>query len=62
MIKIEKEYNATSFFSDDKSSSWDRNHSKVFKFSIFGLTIFKRIQKMNVDWEECDTKKIGFKG
>jgi hypothetical protein len=62
MIKIEKEYKATSFFSDDKSNSWDRTHTKVFKVSIFGLTIFKRTQTLDCDWEEVETKKVGFKG
>lgn len=61
MIKIEKDYTATAFFSEDKSSTWDSKRNKIFKLSIFGLTIFKRNETLDIDYGQMTAKKLGFK-
>ena len=61
MIKVEKHYKATALFNDDKNTTWDSFRNKSFKVSIFGLTIFKRTENLDIDYMNIETKKVGFK-
>ena len=62
MIKIEKAYKGKSFFNDDMSTSWDKEREKSFKISIFGLSLFKRTESLNIEYDvETKNKKVGFK-
>ena len=61
MLKIEKDYNAIAFFNDNKDTTWDSFREKIFKVSVFGLTLFKRTENLNIDYSKVETKKLGFK-
>lgn len=61
MLKIEKEYKATAFFNESKDTTWDSLRDKTYKVSLFGLTIFKRVENLNIDYSELEPKKLGFK-
>jgi|WetSurMetagenome_2_1015567.scaffolds.fasta_scaffold683614_2 hypothetical protein len=62
MIKIEKDYNGSSLFTADRSTSWDKDRTKSFKVSLFGLTLFKKTESLHIDFEDVDSKKLmGFK-
>lgn len=61
MLKIEKDYKATAFFNENKDTTWDSFRNKIYRVSLFGLTIFKRTENLNIDYNEMEVKKLGFK-
>ena len=61
MIKIEKSHIAKSFFNEEMSSSWDKQRSRSFKVSLFGLSLFKRTESLDIEYDDIKNKKMGFK-
>lgn len=61
MIKIEKHYKADAIFTESQDTTWDRQREKVFKVSVFGITLFKKTENVNINYENVETKKLGFR-
>ena len=61
MIKIEKDYKAEAIFTEGQDTTWDKFRDKTFRVSLFGLTIYKRTEKLKIDYENVVTKKVGFR-
>lgn len=61
MIKIERNYNAKSLFTNDQANTWDREREKTFTVKLFGVTIFSRKELLNIDYEGIGKSGMGFK-
>lgn len=61
MIKIENHYKADAIFTEAQDTTWDRLREKEFKVSIFGITIYKRTENVSINYENVETKKLGFR-
>lgn len=61
MIKIENNYTASSFMSEDQQTRWDKKRKSHFRVKLFGLTLFSKSEDIHVDFDDLGKSKIGFK-
>ena len=60
MLKIERNYTAKAFFNESKDTTWDSYRDKTLRVTIFGITIFKKTENLEIDYSELETKKLGY--
>jgi hypothetical protein len=61
MIKIHRNYTGKSYFKGD--AMYDESRDKDYKITFCGITIFRHIEKFNIDLVTHDEtkKRAGFK-